>query len=147
MKLNWGARILILYLGFAGLIIFLVASSINEKIDLVTPDYYERELVYQNKKESIERHNALNDPATVTLNNDGVLIKFPSEFNTSLISGSIIIFRPSDKNLDFTTPIKADNDLKQYIPKDKLKSGLYRVSVDYRYNDLDYFTENQIVIP
>ncbi len=42
--MNWGYRVALLYISFAGLIIFLVTKSVNEKVDLVTPDYYAQEL-------------------------------------------------------------------------------------------------------
>ncbi|MBL0070976.1 MAG: FixH family protein [Bacteroidetes bacterium] len=59
MKISWGYRVMFLYIGFAGLIIYFVTRSINEKVDLVTPDYYAQELKFQDKIESINRNNEL----------------------------------------------------------------------------------------
>lgn len=146
IKLNWGYRITILYVGFAGLIIFLVWSSMNQKIDLVSNDYYARELVYQDKMESIERNNQLSDPAVIYWNTEGIRIEYPAEFKPERISGTVNIFRPSDKNLDVSVEAKADADHIQVISGEKLAKGMYRVNVDYEYENLSYYTEKQIVV-
>ena len=47
--MNWGFKILMLYAAFVGMIIFLVFRTAHENIDLVTEDYYQQELAFQNK--------------------------------------------------------------------------------------------------
>ena len=45
--MNWGYKILTVYIIFIAGILFLVFKSSNQNQDLVTKDYYEQELKYQ----------------------------------------------------------------------------------------------------
>lgn len=144
--MNWGYRVALLYISFAGLIIFLVTKSVNEKIDLVTPDYYAQELKYNGKMESIERNNSLSDPAMIYCDQEGIRVEFPASFETKSITGSIKVFRPSDKNMDFSVDISPGDGNVQLISPDNLIKGMYRVKVDYQYKNENYYTEKQVVV-
>jgi hypothetical protein len=146
MKLNWGYRVAILYIGFAGLIVYFVTRSMNEKIDLVTTDYYAQELKYQDKIESTNRNNNLEQPLTIDLNETGILLKFPKEFEGKKITGSILLFRPSDNSRDRTITVNPNNGLEQIIPASDLMKGLYRVKVEYQSEGISYYSEKQIVV-
>ena len=144
--MNWGYRVALLYISFAGLIIFLVTKSINEKIDLVTPDYYAQELKYNGKMESIERNNNLSTPAMIYCNEEGIRLEFPTDFDTKNITGTIKVFRPSDKNMDFSVDVAPGDGNIQIIPPSDLIKGMYRVKVEYQYNNESYYTEKQVVV-
>ena len=47
--MNWGYKIMIVYLVFVAGIAVMVYNSAMQNIDLVTPDYYAKELKYQEK--------------------------------------------------------------------------------------------------
>ncbi len=144
--MNWGYRVAILYISFAGLIIFLVTKSFRVDVDLVAPDYYAQEVKYNGKMESIERNNNLSTPTMIYCDNEGIRVEFPSDFETSGITGSINIFRPSDKSLDFTIDIAPVEGNLQIIPPSDLAKGMYRVKVDYQYENESYYTEKQVVV-
>ena len=146
MKLNWGYRVAILYIGFAGLIVYFVTRSMNEKIDLVTPDYYVQELKYQDKIESTNRNNSLEQPLAIDINDAGITIKFPKEFEAKKITGSILLFRPSDNSRDKSVVINPGAGFEQVIPASDLAKGLYRVKVDYQSEGVNYYAEKQIVV-
>ena len=57
--MNWGYKILLVYAVFIAGILFLVYKASSQKMDLVTPDYYEQELKYQSQINATERANAL----------------------------------------------------------------------------------------
>lgn len=146
MKLNWGYRVTLLYIGFVGLIAYLMYRSINEKIDLVTPDYYAEELKYQDRIESVNRNNALETPVAITLSDNGVLVSFPESFKDRKLEGTIHLFRPSDNTLDLSFPIKTDTNMSQSIGESAMKPGLYHVQVDYLVDGESYYTEKKLVV-
>ena len=74
VKLNWGTRITVLYLGFVALIVFLVAGSMRQSFDLVSPDYYQKELEYQSVIEAGKNQAAVSSPVKVIPNADFVMI-------------------------------------------------------------------------
>ena len=47
--MNWGYKILMVYVIFIAGILLLVFKSSSQNQDLVTEDYYEQELKYQQK--------------------------------------------------------------------------------------------------
>ncbi len=146
MKLNWGYRVALLYIGFAGLIIYLVTMSMNQKIDLVAKDYYAQELKYQDKIESTNRNNRLEQPLSIELNDSGIKIEFPKELEGTNITGSILIFRPSDNSMDKTIAINPGADLEQLIPATELIKGMYRIKVEYQSAGNNYYSEKQVVV-
>ncbi|MBL0343537.1 MAG: FixH family protein [Bacteroidetes bacterium] len=146
MKINWGYRVAILYIGFVGLIIYFVTRSMNEKVELVSTDYYAQELKYQDKLESIERNNDLQQPTLINYDERGLTVSFPSELKGGDIKGNIHLFRPSDDTKDVLIEIKTDETMVQYIPTENLFKGMYRVKVDYTAGGHSYFTEKQIVV-
>jgi len=146
MKISWGYRVMFLYVGFAGLIIYFVTRSMNEKVDLVTPDYYAQELKFQDKIESINRNNELTSALSIDYSDAGIIITYPSDLQNKTITGAINIFRPSDKSKDQTIEITPDKEMKQTINTTSLSKGMYRIKVDYEVNGAGYYSEKQIVI-
>jgi hypothetical protein len=146
MKINWGYRVAILYIGFAGLIIYFVTRSMNEKIDLVTKDYYAQELKYQDKIESSNRNNSLDQPLSIEMTDAGIVVKFPNDMEGKKITGSILLFRPSDNTKDKTIAITPNTKFEQLIPNTELAKGMYRVKVEYQTDGVDYYSEKQIVV-
>lgn len=146
MKISWGYRVMFLYVGFAGLIIYFVTRSMNEKVDLVTPDYYAQELKFQDKIESINRNNELTSALSIDYSDAGIIITYPSDLQNKTITGAINIFRPSDKSKDQTIEITPDKEMKQTINTTSLSKGMYRIKVDYEVDGAGYYSEKQIVI-
>ena len=72
--MNWGNRILFLYLGFVALIITLVVVSFSQKVDLVAPDYYARELNFESEIVKMKNEAALVEKPKVSLSNDQLLL-------------------------------------------------------------------------
>jgi hypothetical protein len=40
IKISWGYKIAALYIGFVLLVLFMVFMAMQQKIELVSPDYY-----------------------------------------------------------------------------------------------------------
>ena len=146
MKLNWGIRVAILYIGFAGLIIYFVTRSMNEQIDLVAPDYYAQELKYQDKIESSNNNNNLDQPLSIEYSESGISINYPKVLNGKKLTGTILLFRPSDKTQDKTYKITPSSEFTQLIPASDLVKGMYRVKVEYEAEGKKYFSEKQVVV-
>ena len=75
--MNWGTKILIVYVAFIAGILMMVFKSSSQKTDLVTTDYYAKELKYQDKIDEMNRVAALSEPVGYTVKDNSLLIKFP----------------------------------------------------------------------
>ncbi|WP_422858915.1 FixH family protein [Flagellimonas sp. S174] len=135
MKINWGTGIVIAFIAFIGFILyFVIRMSMDDQAnhDLVTKDYYKRELAYQ--KEIDAANSALNNEAKLKVKktNEGLIVEFPKQFDFKNISGKVSLYRPSNKHLDFDFPISLSNT-HLLIPDNRLVDGRWDITVSWNY--------------
>ncbi len=148
MKFNWGTGIIIAFVCFISFIMFFVVNmNINKKYDhdLVTEDYYKQELEYQNDINKESKAKNLVNNVTVEKNEKGLLIVFPEDFEAKDISGKVILYRPSNKHLDFEMPISLINDHNLIVPNELLLSGRWNIKIDWTYKEDKYMFKKLIV--
>ena len=126
MKINWGYKLVISLVIFAGIMATMVTIAMRQNIDLVDKEYYKKELAYQ---EQIDKMNnsVRNDAISVKVDRENPYIVL--DFNVSIEDGDIHLFRPSDASMDKLIPIGIDENGKQKIPYAELASGLWRIKV------------------
>lgn len=144
--MNWGIRITVLYLSFAIMIVSLVSLTMKERVDLVSSDYYERELKYQEKIDRINVTNQLKEKPTWIIHNNYLKIDFHQHVAKNDIEGSILFFRPSDPTLDKEFNIKADTNAMQEISLQPFKRGIYKIEINWSIKDANYYSEGIIQI-
>ncbi|WP_047246472.1 FixH family protein [Maribacter thermophilus] len=146
MKINWGTAIVLAFIGFIGFILFfIVRMSTDNRAnhDLVTEDYYKAELEYQ--KEIDAQNNSTKDVAQLQVKkqSDGLRIEFPENLSPEKIKGTVSLYRPSNKQLDFNLPISlSDNHL--LIPDKRLLDGRWDIKIAWTYQDKDYLHKENI---
>lgn len=147
MKLNWGTSLVIAMVLFISFILYFVISiSTDTKYDhdLVTEEYYQKEMVYQQEIDAEKNSQELSTAITVKKVSDGWQLSFPKELEASKIKGGVTMYRPSNKILDFETPITI-SDSKMLIPNDRLVEGRWDVIVDYTYEGKNYMFKKSIL--
>jgi hypothetical protein len=147
LKINWGTKIAVLYIGFVGLIVVMVVMSMHQKIDLVSEDYYNKELMFQDKINEMKNTNSLSGTITHTITNTAIELQFQPEFKTKKVTGEILFFRPSDSSKDFTTAVSLDENAEQKISLNKLSKGMYKMQISWKDESKGYFAEETIIIP
>lgn len=147
IKLSWGAKIASLYIGFVILIITMVTISMNQKIDLVSKDYYEQELAYQNKIDETNNANALSETVKYELQDAHIAFQFPKEFIEKKVSGNVFFFRPSDASKDYNQTIALNENAECFVKYSALSKGMYKVKISWSADNKNYYNEQIIVIP
>ena len=143
--MNWGTKILLLYVAFIIGILFMVFKSSNQNTDLVTPDYYASELTYQEKIDEIKRVAALSMPVEYVIKDNELLIKFPKDFAGKKLVGELVLYCPSDKNKDLKKTFSIQDDtLKLNIPP--ANKGLFELHLSWQDGTVTYYFEKKIVI-
>ncbi|MBU2492054.1 MAG: FixH family protein [Bacteroidetes bacterium] len=145
MKFSWGKGIFAVYVLFMIVVLGTVAFTTTVDIDLVADDYYEQELIYQNEINKMNRTKELSEKVEIILEENNLRIVYPESI-ASGISGDLKFYRPSDQKLDFALNIKTDSAFTQIIPKDKLKAGLWKIKVDWKYSGIEYLNEKIMVV-
>jgi hypothetical protein len=147
LNLSWGTRIAILYISFVALIGFMVILCMKQNVDLVSDDYYERELVFQEKINEMNNANALTEKISHVILPEGIQIQLPTLFKDKKVNGEILFFRPSDKSKDYKTSIQLNNKAQQLIAAKNLSKGMYKMKINWIADSKSYFTEEIIVVP
>lgn len=146
MKINWGTAIVLVFIGFISFIMyFVVKMNTNKKYehDLVTKDYYKQELAFQKEIDAEKNANALEKNVVVEKTNLGLVVSFPKDKNINDIKGSIFLYRPSNKQLDFEIPIALQNHT-LIIPDENMIEGRWNITVDWKYNGIAYMLKKSI---
>ncbi len=140
MKLNWGTGIVLAFVGFIGFILFFVVRmSLDDRSnhDLVTEDYYKKELVFQQDIDAMKKAKALSYPPRVEKTEAGMLIHFPVNMSPEKIEGKVSLYRPSNKHLDFDLPISVSKP-NLLIPDKRLLDGRWDMEVRWTYEGETY---------
>ena len=147
MKINWGTGIVLAFIGFISFIMYFVISmNFNKKYDhdLVTEDYYKEELEYQNDIDKQNNASKLEENISYTKTDEGLMFKFPESFDPNDITGKVFLYRPSNKKLDFETPISLSNSY-LLVPDKRLLGGRWNITIDWQYQGKPYLYKKSIV--
>jgi hypothetical protein len=146
MKINWGKGIVIAFILFISFIlyfVFKVQSDSKYDNELVTKEYYKKEKLVQTVIERINNANNLSKKVSVVKTNQGLVIRFPKDFDYSKINGKVSLYRPSNQKLDFETPISLSS-LDLLIPKNNLVDGLWDISIEWTYQGQSYLNKEEV---
>lgn len=145
MKINWGTAIVIAFIAFISFILFFVVRMSTDgraNHDLVTEEYYKAELGYQ-KEIDAETNANENAKIIMTKTPEGLLLKFPEKADFQKIKGTVSLYRPSNKHLDFDLPVSISN-AHLLIPDKRLLDGRWDIKVSWEYEGEDYLHKESI---
>jgi nitrogen fixation protein FixH len=142
MKISWGYKIAGVYLLFVAGIMFLVFKANNESYDLVTENYYDEELKFQNVIDQKDRASSLSALPQVVYENGEMIIQFPQEFSNKEIKGELYLYRPSDAKQDIRKSFTIEGtQLKVALPT--VNTGMYDVKISWQADGQSYFHEQK----
>lgn len=142
--MNFGKWIVVAFVLFAGFIATLVTVCVRQDIPLVTKEYYQEELAYQDQITRIENVNDLTRKPEISASNGTVSVSYESL--PSISKGELRIFRPSDSALDETFPLEGSGTTVQDFTLKHPVPGLYRARMKWEQDGKEYFVEKLIVM-
>ena len=145
---SWPIGLTIVFIVFfLYLIGFIVLSQMNRS-DLVSDNYYDEEMAYQDQIDRMERSRKLNQQVSLNhdIQNKIIELIFPSEIDPHIISGNILFFRPSDAKQDQIHPIRLNNESIQIINVKHLTKGMWRIKIFWQLNREEYYDEKILTI-
>ncbi len=145
MKLHWGNYIAIFFFCFVVFMLYMVYKTFSINTELVSENYYDNELVYQQKIDKLSNTDSLHASVKVEQTADSLTFIFPNAFPDSAVSGTIRIYRPSDVSKDLFLPIAIKSG-KQFVLKVLLVKGNYIVHFDWLANGIAFYTEETVYI-
>ncbi|SHO64147.1 FixH family protein [Algoriphagus zhangzhouensis] len=139
--MNWGKGIVITFIAFIAIMVTMVIISVRmEGIELVTENYYEEEIKYQ---EQIDK-----EVSTLALDREA--LKFDGSTKALILDlpigakGTLNLFRPSDIELDQELPVEILEAGEKSVYIGDLKAGYWKVQLSWEENGESYYQEKKI---
>ena len=132
MKFNWGNGLFVVIILFIILLFGLVYKATRQKIDLVTDDYYPRELRYDEVVDKKKNAAALGDDISVEQLRSGLRIMLPAKLKNEFAGGVFHLYRASNEKLDIRDTLPPDSTMRFIIPAALLKKGKYELYIDLK---------------
>lgn len=145
-KFNWGYGVVLAFVVFISFILYFVFTMLTNKKynhDLVTDNYYQQELDYQNKINAYENSLDLEENITLQKTSEGLLVHFPKGIDQKKITGTVSLYRPSNKQLDFEIPILISNNY-LLVPENRLVGGRWDITVFWKYEGKNYLYKQEL---
>lgn len=143
--MNWGNKLITVFIAFAALILTLVYMAANTRFDLVTKDYYKEELRYQDKIDAMINASRLSRVA-VEQDAYALTIALPKEMNGKKISGEAWFYCKTDAANDRKIILNVDDSSRQLIMKNLLVKGPYQLKLNWQSQAGNYYKEMEIII-
>jgi len=143
--MNWGYKILFVYLFFVAGILVLVYKSSSQKVDLVTENYYQQELKYEQKIDEAERAQSLSSPVKYDVDNNHITISFPDEMKGKKVNAKALLYYAADERKD-SIYILETNSAKLLMTLPKNTKGMYEIKMDWLADSVKYYSEHKLLI-
>jgi nitrogen fixation protein FixH len=146
-RLSWGSGIAIGIGIFILAVLVMVGISFSSRTDLVADRYYEKGVQYQERISVLERTAARKEKLAATVDSAALTIVFPRSGGVvAPLSGTIILYRPSDRGRDLSLPVAPDSAGFQRLPTSSLDRGLWHLKVSWREGEIEYYSEQPVML-
>jgi hypothetical protein len=146
--MNWGTKLTLVIATFMALMAAMVIYSFRQELNMVTDNYYEKDLRYQEQIEKIRNTSMLVEkPSAVFRSADKIIaVHFPDKMMHNRIKGEIHLFRPSDHRMDQTYRISLDERGSQFINASAFSPGEWIIKLSWTDQHLEYYHEINIFV-
>jgi len=146
MKLNWGTGIVITIILFLIISFAMIFHFMNQKVDLVTDNYYEKTLVYQKQIDEAERSKQFDKEIKLEYLNNQLKFEFPDSLARNIKEGEFFFYRPSNSSRDFKLPFKLNKSREMLLDVSKIEKGYWKVQIKWLMNGVSYSVERTVMI-
>lgn len=142
-KWNWGTGIILVYSSFVLFMLGMVYLCTQQHFDLVTPDYYEQELKFQQVIDGKQNEKKLGKVTSVVIDEAIITVTIPMDAFDG--EGNVTFYRPDNARYDVSLPLHGGNSVS--LPIEKLKAGMYKVMVSWEHAGKPYYNEQALIVP
>jgi hypothetical protein len=142
--MNFGNWIVVAFVLFAAFIGTLVVVCVREDISLVSKDYYQEELVYQDQIQRLNNVADLKEKPVIKVVDHMLQIEF-NQFK-SMENAELKIFCPSNAKMDRNFLVKSSDTQIQFFKLDPLQKGMHRAKLQWTMNGKEFYLEEVIYI-
>lgn len=147
MKMDWGKGIALSFVIFAILLAFLVYKTGEVTSEMVTDNYYEKELEYNAQYDARKNVLGLSEKPVIELTSTELVITYPAEAISENTRGEVYFYSINNVSKDKLYTIKTDTLNRQTFGKEILTSGNYNIQLKWATDSVEYLFDKNIFIP
>ena len=131
------------YVTFVAGMGFLVFKASTEEFDLVTKDYYDQELKYQQIIDQSANTSNLSTPVTIEKREGELRISFPDAMKDKKKQVDFYLYYAADAKKDFRKSFELnENELTQALPVGM--KGMYELKLSWEAEGVKYYFEKKL---
>src|ERR1051326_4806174 len=127
----WPMGLILTFAIFISGTVGLVVMACSQKTDLVSADYYEREIRFQSHIDSLGRGKQVKAEIRYAGERHCIRISIPQGRNGERLTGKVQLYRPSAAGWDGERELEVDPEGVQSIDTAGLRPGLWKVRVGW----------------
>lgn len=139
---HWGTKVALVYGLFATGTLTMVAIAMNQRVDLVSPDYYAQALATDTRMAAREHAQQL-DGFSITEDTARVVVQWP---HVPDAGGAVTLYRPSDAAADRVTPVSPGTDGRQVVSLEGLTPGAWRLQISWHHDGQPFYVERLLMV-
>lgn len=131
-----------------GIVTLIIAAS-SQRADLVSADYYEQEVRYQDQIERLRRTEPFDREIQAKMDAaaGSLVISLPAAHAGRNPTGWIRFYRPDAARLDQEFVLNPDAQGRQQLSIAGMSAGLWKVRLEWTVDREEFYADRQIVIP
>ena len=141
IKFDWGTGIFIFIVLFIITMIGVIIFSFNQTVNLVTPEYYPKGVVFEEHITKVKNTSALKEKIKYVVAENKVILSFPDEFLEKTIEGTAHFYYVADFQKDQKIELKLNKEGKQELLTNSFVSGRYILKIDWEDDEKAYYQE------
>lgn len=144
---TWGHGIALALVSFMAFILFMIFLFPNgqQNSELITDNYYEAELAYQDVIDAKKNAETLPQQPKYHQDATGISVTFPQSINAANSKFSIDLHRAEDEKLDVKRDMTLDARNSIFIPAKVLVKGNYVLRVKWTKESKNYQVDYDLV--
>ncbi|MCB1126299.1 MAG: FixH family protein [Verrucomicrobiae bacterium] len=144
----WPVGIVAFFACFITLTAVFIVLSTRQRTDLVAPDYYERELRYQEQIDRAERTRLAGLTAKVDYEavGDRLVIALPEAHGLAHPKGRVLLYRPAAAEMDREIALEVDGQGRQSVDASQLPEGPWNVRVEWALGTAEFSSQQRVII-
>ena len=143
--MNWGNRLLIVFACFAVLIGTMVYKCMHQDFELVSKDYYNEELRYQDKIDGMQNAGFISK-LTLSQTDSTVSIGMPKELDGKPLTGQVYFYCAMNASKDIRLPLQVNSNNIMHVNKARLTGFRYTVKLSLQSENKPYYYEQALTI-
>lgn len=148
MKISWPVGLVVVCSLFIGGIAVCITIAVRNREALVSTDYYDQEIRYQQRIDAIKRTQDQGAIPVIAYDETAkaVTLNFATPASVQSATGTVTLYRPSDATLDHSVAFAPDAAGRQIIAS-TLAAGFWRVKAEWFRDGQTFYAEQAIKAP